>query len=906
MASLLFTTVLVPEVHAAGSTKDPVCTQVGQVIVVDGFQYKCYGVLKLPDSQQDTIPTTSKKVPSVKPKPSLPLPKALTPCTKIGEQRTGYNVIFKCAISNRKLLWQSITQHSQKVPDSALYKAPPPLPPQIPVPVLIGNPTKSVAGNPITLSISGGQGNGSVDFSVTGTGCYVAGNQLFSLKAGVCSVIAKKTSDKQYAEAFAEFKSFTFAGQPSPTLAISNNSEISPIGTSIAITTVGGNGNPLIEFKTTSSGCSINGNMLTSTKLTICYVTAVQNQFDKYGLAISPTVGFKFASAQSALVITPASSTVVKGTQINLGTTGGDGNGAVTFKVSGGTCILTGSILTSTDLGSCSVVATKASDEVYQQSYSKYAVYTFVAEPLILQEPLKITNPNSTINTSENVVLNLIGGSGTGAITYTVTGKYCAVSPIGIVTATAPTNCSVSAKKAADKKYQITTSNTIAITFLKPPLINQSPLRINNLNVTVSTGQAIELSLSGGSGSGTITYNVVGNGCNLVGSSIISTIPTNCIISAVKKADVKYLSALSNTVVFTYIAPITPPAPIADVLEIMNSNRNGLVNVPIPLLTNGSRGALVSYTVTAGGCSITGSNLSSTVPEQCSVVAVSRLQGASSNIYSQPATFRFSNPVSELLVTNAISPAPLVGTVITLTSTNGNGNKVTYTTATGSTCLITGDKLTSAKAAACPVEAVQLEADGVKFTSSPTVTFNFTLKPQLPLVVAADSSSAPAGTLVPLKVSGGSTRGAITYQVDGNGCSVVNDSLTASIATSCSVYPTMAGNTEYNSVTAPYIIVNFTKIAQSPLTITNSKTSFEIVDSTTATVDITTRGGSGSAPITLSIVAASSTGECRIDGNVLSSKTGGSCTVVALRGADSTFNAIWSDPVVFTFVKPQK
>jgi hypothetical protein len=114
----------------------------------------------------------------------------------------------------------------------------------------------------------------------------------------------------------------------------------------------------------------------------------------------------------------------------------------------------------------------------------------------------------------------------------------------------------------------------------------------------------------------------------------------------------------------------------------------------------------------------------------------------------------------------------------------------------------------------------------------------------------------------------------------------------------------MAGDTLYNSVTAPFIIVNFTKIAQSALTITNSITKVTINEGSTASINVTTRGGSSSAPVSLTIVAAGSTSECRIDGNILSSTTNGSCTVVALRGADSTFNAVWSDPVVFTFVKP--
>jgi hypothetical protein len=313
---------------------------------------------------------------------------------------------------------------------------------------------------------------------------------------------------------------------------------------------------------------------------------------------------------------------------------------------------------------------------------------------------------------------------------------------------------------------------------------------------------------------------------------------------------------------------------------------------------------LVSYTVTSGGCSITGSNLTSNAPAQCSVLAVSRLEGSPNTIYSQPVTFKFSNAVTQLVLTNETLTVP-AGTSITLTSSNGNGNKISYTTATGSTCLISGQTLSSATAAACPVQAIQLAEDGVKFNSSPSIIFNFTRPPQKPLTLSTGGiTSATAQSSVPLTVTGGTTGGSVTYQVEGLGCSVVGDSLTAEIATSCSVVATMAGDAVYNTVTAPYVVINFTKKMQSPLTISNSITAVTVSESSTASITITTRGGSGSSPVTLSLGTVSTAGVCTISGNTLFANSASSCAVVASRGSDPTYSAIWSDPVVFTFVKP--
>jgi len=915
-AGLMLVTVLASGAQAAGGSQDQVCTQVGQTITVNGFQYKCYGVLKPPQNLPGTTtaPTTpTKPGPTAKPQPVLPLPKDLTPCTKIGETRTGFNVIFKCAVANHKLLWQSITQHSQKVPESALYHAPPPLPPQVPEPVLIGTPAESVVGKPITLSISGGQGKGLVSYGVVGTGCFVTANQLFNLNAGVCGVIAKKDTDGQYAQATSAFKAFTFKGQQAPLLAISTVSTTNPVGTPISMTVTGGNGNPSTVFKTSTSDCSIQGSVLTSTKLTTCYVTATQDQFEKFGSTVSATVGFSFASTQSALTITPASQTVVKGTQINLATIGGAGTGEVTYNVSGSTCNLAGTVLTSSDLGSCSVVANKASDGIYQQIFSKFNIYTFVAEPLKPQDPLRITNANRTLNKNESASIGITGGSGTGVITYAVKGVGCLVSSTGVVTSTSPvtsttpTNCSVSARKASDKTYQIAASNTVVFTFVKPPLGSQSPLVINNPNVTVNTGQVIALSLSGGSGTGAVTYSAVGSGCNLSGSSVTSAIPTNCLVSATKKADANFLVAISNSRVFTFIAPIAPYVPKPDLLEITNANFTGLVDTPIALSATGSRGGLVSYAVTSGACSIAGSSLTSSVPTECTVLAVSQVPGSTSTLYSKPVTFKFSKAVTALTIIVDPSKPKLnydPGTLVPLVASNGNGNKVSFTTATGSSCLITGQTLTSATAASCPVQAIQLNADGVTFTSSPVVSFNFTLAPQAPLVLSSGGvTTALALSSVPLTVTGGSIPdGVVTYQVAGTGCSVTNGVLTANTATSCSVIATKAGNKTYNSVTAPYLVINFTPIPQNPLTISNSITAIPVNETSTATVIITARGGAGTAPINFTLGAH--TAGCTLVGNVLSSATTGSCAVIASRAADGAFTATQSDPVVFTFVKP--
>lgn len=66
--------------------------------------------------------------------------------------------------------------------------------------------------------------------------------------------------------------------------------------------------------------------------------------------------------AQAALTVAAVSSTLSTGETTNLSTTGGSGNGAVTYEATGG-CTVSGAVLTArSTAGSCSVTATKAAD----------------------------------------------------------------------------------------------------------------------------------------------------------------------------------------------------------------------------------------------------------------------------------------------------------------------------------------------------------------------------------------------------------------------------------------------------------------------------------------------------------------------------------------------------------------
>ncbi len=168
---------------------------------------------------------------------------------------------------------------------------------------------------------------------------------------------------------------------------------------------------------------------------------------------------------------TPVTYTPASGFSTTLSTTGGSGSGAVSYSVlassSASGCTVSGSTLTATSAGNCDILATKASDGVYA-AVSVTSSITFVKAT---QSTLVITTPTTQSNDGSTITAQLAttGGSGTGAVTYSVsngTASGCAVnSTTNTLSATSEGTCVVTATKASDADYLQTQSAPVTVTF---------------------------------------------------------------------------------------------------------------------------------------------------------------------------------------------------------------------------------------------------------------------------------------------------------------------------------------------------------------------------------------------------------------------------------------------------------
>ena len=138
---------------------------------------------------------------------------------------------------------------------------------------------------------------------------------------------------------------------------------------------------PAMGIKINTPGYGISGLGLTCIPNSngYCLFSASQSQ-PKTVTLVSAGKG-----TQATLVATATPSTILNGGSSILGSRGGSGTGAVTYAVTTGltNCSISNTILTGLNLGSCTVVATKAADSNYEATTSAPITVTITAEETI-------------------------------------------------------------------------------------------------------------------------------------------------------------------------------------------------------------------------------------------------------------------------------------------------------------------------------------------------------------------------------------------------------------------------------------------------------------------------------------------------------------------------------------------
>jgi len=152
------------------------------------------------------------------------------------------------------------------------------------------------------------------------------------------------------------------------------------------------------------------------------------------------------------IALTPAAQSYPAGSVVKLGVTGGT-NARVLFSTKSSGCRIIGTDLTATSAETCAVTAS-------QGAVTASANVTFA---LSTQSPLRISNKTNTIKVGRTLILTTVGGTSSGAVSYSVSGP-CTIASSDEITGNAAGDCVVTATKAGTAMYAPVTSAPFTFT----------------------------------------------------------------------------------------------------------------------------------------------------------------------------------------------------------------------------------------------------------------------------------------------------------------------------------------------------------------------------------------------------------------------------------------------------------
>jgi hypothetical protein len=642
-------------------------------------------------------------------------------------------------------------------------------------------------------------------------------------------------------------------------------------------------------------------------------VTAVSGATQTYKISVTRPL----AVQTSTVTVSNSTLQVPTGGVVatTLTATGGNGTGAYSFATSTANCSISGNQLTTTlTSGSCSVTATRLGDSSYAPSSASTAVsFTVTAAGIVPTFDTQVkTATGFTVNvTNYDATYTFNTAASSGSVT-----KGTAVGSSLPLTVTGLTNGATSTITVTTSKTNFTTQSA---TVAGAALYSGPSITASALSVAVGTQVSPTISVTGmqlGDEITNVTYTYLGiSGTTYAASTTkptalgnYSVTPSAAVFSP-SLASGNYgtpsyvagnfqITALSRTISFT-----SPPSTLA-------------YNGTSTLLASPSLGTgTITYLVgSSNGCSISGAVLTITSGSgTCAVTATI----ASDGTYSSAVTSSHSITITKATRTLTFSSVPTTlsfgnsASAVASVGLGAGGGSVTYSAGASTACSVgssTGLITVLSGSGSCAISAtIAADSNYLSVTTASAASISISPGSQSALTISSSSTKGFANSYT-LAATGGTTSGAVTYSVLSSGntanCSVIGAALTTTgaVGTSCSITATMAGTTNYNSVTSADFVVTIVKSAQLALTISSSTSK-----PFSTSLPLTTSGGTGNGLVSFEVTSAGTAG-CSIIGAapsfslVTSGSVGSTCGITATSAQTTTYTAISSPQVTIAVI----
>jgi hypothetical protein len=726
-------------------------------------------------------------------------------------------------------------------------------------------------GDTLTLTAVGGSGAGTVSFATTGACTISNGILTVGVVGSTCSVTATKSGDSQYDPISSNAQSITVLRGTQAQLTI-NLASSQTFGATQTLSTSGGSGGGAVSYST-GAGCVVSGSVLSvGGGGTTCHVTAHKaasanfNSIDSADFTVNVEKADQTITRTGSAVYpyahdfyTPfvtASSNLSVAVSIDSSSSSvcSYGHGGVYFDTA----------------GSCVINYDQAGDSNYNSAPQVQETVT-VAK---LSQTISVTNPS--YRHYGDAAFQIVSSSDSGLpVTYNqdanTTNNSCTVSSTGFVTILAPGICAWIETQAGDATYLATSTG---VNWFSIDRAQQASTTLVLSATSVAAGGTITLSVTGGSGTGSIRYVVSGT-CTVSGSTLtVGNAGSSCSVYGIKEFDDYYAAEATAQETITVIRATQVTLTIDSVDSVVYGHTITLSTI------GGSGSGAVTY-ATTGTCSVSNGVL--TVGHAGSSCAVTATKAQSTNfnaVSSAPQNITITRESQTISISSSpTSPTALDTYVVHATATSGLSVDVTVDNSSSSICSISGSNVTFLTSGSCVINANQL--GDTNFTAAAQVQQTITVAKKAQashLTIPATTGNRQIGEVAFL-VSGSADSGlAVAYSVGGsttnNSCSVNSSTGLVTILDVgvCYITVNQAGDDTWAVASSTSGSFTIGKAEQA---------AFSISSSTTVTygnvINLNFTGGSGNGAVTYT-----TTGTCYVVSTTLFvGDAGSSCAVTA-------------------------
>lgn len=444
-------------------------------------------------------------------------------------------------------------------------------------PIALTSGSAVVYGTAYNAAASGGSGTGDIVYAVEAGGTGEAAinastGRLTITKAGTILLSATREADVNYLEKTSSPFTLTVEKAEQAALSISSGKSVN-YGNSYTAAASGGSGTGNVTYQVVSGGTGSASINSTTGELSITaggtiLLKAVKAADDNYLAKTSDVFTLTVNKMSQGTLRITSGSTMTYGDSYTATCSGGSGTGYITYSIAAGgtgeaTIDSATGELTVTRAGTILLAATKAEDSIYQAKTSEPFTLTVSKAS---QAAVSITNDTSAIIIGSSYTVTAAGGTGTGAMSFSVTGGTGAAtvnSSTGELNVTKAGTIILVATKAADDIYDAQSSPAFTLTVNK----GSQTLKLTAGSTSGGAGSTISLN-SSAPGTGAISYTITGgssSGSSVSGSGAVTlgTVGTIDITATIAEDSSYYAASDSITLTSTPVAPTITALPVS-------------------------------------------------------------------------------------------------------------------------------------------------------------------------------------------------------------------------------------------------------------------------------------------------------------------------------------------------------